>query len=122
MEAGLEGIFPADYQPHSSQHSGKMQCLKVLLSSILGPANPDQSTVMSSGTSIAETTASASNSTRADDKVVVVSNSTAALDLIQKLCDTDSYKTVRIHASTDVLKRQDTVNSFDMFGSAQVGG
>ena len=42
----------------------------------------------------------------ARDRVVVVSQSTAALDLVQQLCDMRDYKTVRIDGSTDVTKRQ----------------
>ncbi len=42
----------------------------------------------------------------AGDRVVVVSQSTAALDLVQQLCDMRSYETVRIDGSTDVTKRQ----------------
>lgn len=54
------------------------------------------------------------------DKVVIVSNSTAALDIIQTLCDQQSYTTVRIDGATDVNKRQDIVNSFNLYGAAQV--
>ena len=74
--------------------AGKMGCLQILLNSILTPA--------------------------CSDKVVVVSNSTAALDLVQALCDTHSYGTVRIDGATDVNKRQDIVNSFNTFGTAKV--
>ena len=56
------------------------------------------------------------------DKVVIVSNSTAALDIIQTLCGQLSYSTVRIDGATDVNKRQDIVNSFNLYGSAQVRG
>ena len=94
-EAGsLESLFPADYSRASAEHSGKMRCLKVLLGSIMGQEGPD--------------------------KVVVVSNSTAALDIIQTLCDQQSYTTVRIDGATDVNKRQDIVNSFNLYGAAQV--
>ena len=54
------------------------------------------------------------------DKVVIVSNSTAALDLIQMLCDQNSYSTVRIDGTTDTNKRQDIVNSFNLYDAAQV--
>lgn len=54
------------------------------------------------------------------DKVVIVSNSTAALDIIQTLCNQQSYTTVRIDGATDVNKRQDIVNSFNLYGAAQV--
>jgi len=94
-EAGsLEAVFPADYERSLAQHSGKMTCLKILLSSIMSQDDAD--------------------------KVVIVSNSTAALDVIQALCDQQSYNTVRIDGATDVNKRQDIVNSFNLFGTAQV--
>ena len=71
-----------------------MCCLQLLLGSILGQDNAD--------------------------KAVVVSNSTAALDLVQALCHQQSYSTVRIDGATDVNKRQDIVNSFNLYGTAQV--
>ena len=71
-----------------------MHCLQLLLGSILGQDSAD--------------------------KAVVVSNSTAALDLVQALCDQQSYSTVRIDGATDVNKRQDIVNSFNLYGTAQV--
>lgn len=94
-EAGsLESIFPTDYARSSAQNSGKMRCLEVLLSNILSQEDPD--------------------------KVVIVSNSTAALDIIQSVCDQQRYTAVRIDGATDVNKRQDIVNSFNLYGSAQV--
>ena len=94
-EAGsLESVYPSDYARSSAQHSGKMRCLEVLLSNILSQEDPD--------------------------KVVIVSNSTAALDIIQTVCDQQRYTTVRIDGATDVNKRQDIVNSFNLYGSAQV--
>ena len=94
-EAGsLESIFPTDYARSSAQYSGKMRCLEVLLSNILSQQDPD--------------------------KVVIVSNSTAALDIIQTVCDQQRYTAVRIDGATDVNKRQDIVNSFNLYGSAQV--
>ncbi|KAI3434723.1 hypothetical protein D9Q98_002784 [Chlorella vulgaris] len=56
----------------------------------------------------------------AGERVVVVSQSTAALDLVQKLCDGRGWKTVRIDGGTDVAKRQDVVNSFNLYGVGQV--
>lgn len=94
-EAGsLQQVFPAAYQKDLPHHSGKMHCLQLLLTTILGQ--------------------------QGTDKVVVVSNSTAALDLIQALCTQESYSTVRIDGATDVNKRQDIVNSFNLYGTAQV--
>ena len=94
-EAGsLEQAFPAGYKRHNPQHSGKVHCLKLLLGGILGHDDAD--------------------------RVVVVSNSTAALDLIQTLCNQQGYSTVRIDGATDVNKRQDIVNSFNNYCTAQV--
>ncbi|PRW57845.1 DNA repair and recombination RAD54B [Chlorella sorokiniana] len=56
----------------------------------------------------------------AGDRVVVVSQSTAALDLVQKLCDARSWATARIDGGTDVNKRQDVVNAFNSYGVGQV--
>ncbi|KAL3144372.1 hypothetical protein ABBQ32_004125 [Trebouxia sp. C0010 RCD-2024] len=94
-EAGsLEQLFPLAYHRNTAEHSGKMRCLKLLLHSILSRDSPD--------------------------KAVIVSNSTAALDLVQALCQQQSYSTVRIDGATDVNKRQDIVNSFNLYGSAQI--
>lgn len=80
---------------HIVMVSGKMHCLQILLSSILKSPS--------------------------EDKVVVVSNSTSALDLIQALCEQHSYGTVRIDGATNINKRQDIVNSFNAaYGQAQV--
>lgn len=38
----------------------------------------------------------------------------------QKLCDGRGWKTVRIDGGTDVAKRQDVVNSFNLYGVGQV--
>ncbi|KAL4434006.1 hypothetical protein ABPG75_000447 [Micractinium tetrahymenae] len=56
----------------------------------------------------------------AGDRCVVVSQSTAALDLVQKLCGARGWSTVRIDGSTDVNKRQDVVNSFNHYNVGQV--
>lgn len=90
----LQQVFPAVYQKNAPHHSGKMRCLQLLLGSILGQDSAD--------------------------KVVIVSNSTAALDLVQALCNQQSYSMVRIDGATDVNKRQDIVNSFNLYGTAQV--
>ncbi|GAB4818167.1 hypothetical protein N2152v2_005213 [Parachlorella kessleri] len=91
MEAEPELDPEAAFDP---LQSGKMAVLSVILEDCLGGA--------------------------AGDRVVVVSQSTAALDLVQQLCDMRSYKTVRIDGSTDVTKRQDVVNSFNNYNVGQV--
>ncbi len=54
------------------------------------------------------------------DRVVVVSSSTAALDIIQDLCEQRGYTTVRIDGATDVNRRQDIVNNFNLYNVGQV--
>jgi DNA repair and recombination protein RAD54B len=53
-------------------------------------------------------------------RCVVVSGSTAMLDLVAKFCATQGYSTARIDGSTDVSKRQDVVNAFNHHGVGQV--
>ena len=53
-------------------------------------------------------------------RCVVVSQSTAMLDLISHFCVAQSYSTVRIDGSTDVSKRQDIVNSFNCHNVGQI--
>ena len=55
------------------------------------------------------------------ERCVVVSQSTAMLDLIASaICAPAGYSTVRIDGSTDVSKRQDLVNAFNSFGVGQI--
>jgi len=56
----------------------------------------------------------------AGDRCVVVSQSTAMLDLVSAMCAGKGYSTVRIDGSTDVSKRQDVVNSFNSYNVGQV--
>ena len=53
-------------------------------------------------------------------RCVVVSQSTAMLDLISSLCATAGYTIVRIDGATNVEKRQDTVDSFNKHGVGQI--
>jgi DNA repair and recombination protein RAD54B len=56
-----------------------------------------------------------------NERVVVVSQSTAALDMINShVCSPHGWKTVRIDGSIDTSKRQDIVNSFNKYGVGQV--
>lgn len=48
-----------------------------------------------------------------EEKIVIVSNWTATLDLIEELCNMRRYKTRRLDGSTPQKQRQDLVNSFN---------
>ncbi|KAK9809182.1 hypothetical protein WJX72_010957 [[Myrmecia] bisecta] len=91
--AYLQALYPPDYTEHTAALSGKMACLELLLHEIL-------------------------RSTQ--DRVVVVSSSTAALDIIQGVCGQHDYTTVRIDGATDVTRRQDIVNNFNLYNAGQV--
>ena len=55
------------------------------------------------------------------NRTVVVSTSTAALDLIEQLvCIPKGYKTVRIDGGTSVDDRQSVVDNFNNLGIGQV--
>ena len=54
------------------------------------------------------------------ERVVVVSQSTAALDLAQALCEARGWGTARLDGGTDVSKRQDLVNTFNRFSTVPV--
>ena len=57
----------------------------------------------------------------AKQRCVVVSTSTAALDLIEtQVCQPRGYKTIRIDGSTNVNERQGIVESFNLYGRGQV--
>lgn len=56
-----------------------------------------------------------------NERVVVVSQSTACLDMIStQVCIPHGWMTVRIDGSIDTSKRQDIVNSFNKYGVGQV--
>lgn len=54
------------------------------------------------------------------ERMVVVSQSTAMLDIIQKICNDMNISTCRLDGSTSVSKRQDIVHSFNCFTKDQV--
>ena len=73
--------------------AGKLNCLSHLLASIVA----------------------------AKQRCVLVSTSTAALDLIDEvICQAAGYSTVRIDGSTNVNERQGIVDSFNAYGRGQV--
>lgn len=54
------------------------------------------------------------------ERVVVVSQSTAALDLAQAMCEGRGWGTARLDGGTDVSKRQDLVNTFNRFSTVPI--
>lgn len=55
------------------------------------------------------------------ERMVVVSTSTAALDVVDALCRLNGWSTVRIDGATDASKRQDIVHAFNTCNVGQVG-
>lgn len=91
---GLSSVFhePSVYPPYrphgmQSMHSGKTLVLEALLKSI--------------------------KATAATDKVVLVSNYTETLDLVQKMCDANGWPTLRLDGSAQVKHRQPLVDTFN---------
>ncbi|KAK9817924.1 hypothetical protein WJX72_004324 [[Myrmecia] bisecta] len=85
-------VYPA-YQQGTCQtaHSGKVMVLESILKAVR--------------------TAEQDASNR--DKVVVVSNYTDALDILQKMCSANGWPTLRIDGSNSVKQRQPLVNQFN---------
>lgn len=84
---GLERCFPEDYNPDNctTDYSGKLQVLGKMLSHM--------------------------HDTGA--RVVLVSNYTQTLDLLQKLCETRDYEFMRLDGKTPTNKRQSLVDRFN---------
>jgi len=83
-----QSVYPI-YRPFSVQtmHGGKIMVLEALLKAI--------------------------KSSAPTDKVVLVSNYTEALDLVQKLCTTNHWSTLRLDGSKAVKARQPLVDTFN---------
>ena len=80
---------------HPSVAAGKMVCLEALMAAVLEGVR---------------------------DRMVVVSSSVMALNLIQELCQAHAWSTVRIDGSTAAEHRQDIVTGFNSrHSSSQVG-
>lgn len=47
------------------------------------------------------------------EKIVLVSNFTKTLDILQEICSKKSYKTCRLDGSTAITKRQEIVDFFN---------
>nr|XP_023504463.1 DNA repair and recombination protein RAD54B isoform X2 [Equus caballus] len=86
---GLINVFPADYNPFmfTEEESGKLQVLSKLLAVIreLCPA----------------------------EKVVLVSNYTQTLNILQEVCKRHGYAYTRLDGQTPVSQRQQIVDSFN---------
>ncbi|XP_010831803.1 PREDICTED: DNA repair and recombination protein RAD54B isoform X1 [Bison bison bison] len=86
---GLMNVFPADYNPimFTEEESGKLQVLSKLLAVIreLRPA----------------------------EKVVLVSNYTRTLDILQEVCKRHGYAYTRLDGQTPISQRQQIVDGFN---------
>ncbi|XP_025869440.1 DNA repair and recombination protein RAD54B isoform X1 [Vulpes vulpes] len=86
---GLVDVFPADYNPlmFTEEESGKLQVLLKLLAVI--------------------------HELRPTEKVVLVSNYTQTLDILQEVCKRHGYTYTRLDGQTPVSQRQQIVDSFN---------
>ncbi|XP_078362706.1 DNA repair and recombination protein RAD54B-like isoform X2 [Oculina patagonica] len=84
---GLDRSFPEDYkyERFTTDHSGKLQVLSHILAQIR----------------------------RIGERVVLVSNYTQTLDLLQRLCENRSYQFLRLDGKTPTSKRQSLVDRFN---------
>ncbi|KAK9805749.1 hypothetical protein WJX73_005408 [Symbiochloris irregularis] len=91
-QEGLDHLFPADFDPGSTESSGKMRCLMSLVMATV----------------------------EVGERLVVCSSSTQCLSLIDALCKAIEIQTVRIDGSVEASKRQDIVNSFNNYNVGKV--
>ena len=87
----LQTYYPLDYDPNISEHSGKLKVLENLLQNIKTHAP--------------------------GERVVVVSNYTQTLDVIQGLCERNEYQFLRLDGQTATSHRQSLVERFNRKGS-----
>ncbi|KAL9110114.1 MAG: hypothetical protein Q9227_005308 [Pyrenula ochraceoflavens] len=92
---GCEAFFPDDYVPKDARgrdrdikpwYSGKMQVLDRMLARIRQDTN---------------------------DKIVLISNYTQTLDMVEKLCRSRAYGSLRLDGTMNVNKRQKLVDKFN---------
>ncbi|KAJ8318575.1 hypothetical protein KUTeg_003666 [Tegillarca granosa] len=97
---GLSEYYPADFNTDSYllQHSGKLVVLAALLDEL--------------------------HSTNPSEKIVLVSNQTKTLDILQKFCEEKDYKYLRLDGQTPTNRRQELVNRFNIVFllSSKAGG
>nr|XP_020007320.1 DNA repair and recombination protein RAD54B [Castor canadensis] len=86
---GLLNVFPADYNPllFTENESGKLQVLSKLLAVI--------------------------HELRPTEKVVLVSNYTQTLNILQEVCQRHGYAYVRLDGQTPISQRQHIVDGFN---------
>uniref|UniRef100_A0A8C2VN22 DNA repair and recombination protein RAD54B n=1 Tax=Chinchilla lanigera TaxID=34839 RepID=A0A8C2VN22_CHILA len=86
---GLLNVFPADYNPHvfPEKESGKLQVLSQLLAVI--------------------------HELRPTEKVVLVSNYTQTLNILQDVCKRYGYAYARLDGQTPISQRQQIVDGFN---------
>ncbi|XP_032323934.1 DNA repair and recombination protein RAD54B isoform X2 [Camelus ferus] len=86
---GLISVFPADYNPLTvtEEESGKLQVLSKLLAAV--------------------------HELRPAEKVVLVSNYTKTLDILQEVCKRHRYACTRLDGQTPISQRQQIVDGFN---------
>ncbi|XP_074209056.1 DNA repair and recombination protein RAD54B isoform X3 [Camelus bactrianus] len=86
---GLISVFPADYNPLTvtEDESGKLQVLSKLLAAV--------------------------HELRPAEKVVLVSNYTKTLDILQEVCKRHGYACTRLDGQTPISQRQQIVDGFN---------
>ncbi|XP_006209749.2 DNA repair and recombination protein RAD54B isoform X2 [Vicugna pacos] len=86
---GLISVFPADYNPLTvtEEESGKLQVLSKLLAAV--------------------------HELRPAEKVVLVSNYTKTLDILQEVCKRYGYACTRLDGQTPISQRQQIVDGFN---------
>ncbi|XP_046840079.1 DNA repair and recombination protein RAD54B-like [Xenia sp. Carnegie-2017] len=87
----LQSLYPTNYNPDCSQHSGKLKVLENLLRII--------------------------RENSFQERVVVVSNYTQTLDIIQRSCERNKYPYLRLDGQTATNHRHSLVERFNMKGN-----
>ncbi|GFO23418.1 DNA repair and recombination protein rad54 [Plakobranchus ocellatus] len=94
--SGLLSLFPAAYSagPAHAKESGKLKVLVGILSSVWRYS--------------------------ATDKVVLVSNHTKTLDMLQTVCESRGYTCLRLDGQTPTGQRQELVNKFNKLNTHRI--
>ncbi|ESO02595.1 hypothetical protein HELRODRAFT_94672 [Helobdella robusta] len=103
---GLQAFYPKDYKYMSAENkcmfSSKMLVLHTMLKMFKRRNGDDEGNDDDGNVGIG-----------CPEKVVVVSNYTKTLDLIEKLCKCNNYKFLRLDGSLPTSKRQEVVDRFN---------
>ncbi|KAB1258133.1 DNA repair and recombination protein RAD54B [Camelus dromedarius] len=129
---GLISVFPADYNPLTvtEEESGKLQVLSKLLAAVheLRPAEKDESSNVFLGVKCEREAwllvfweswqAKEAGILPSDcffliDRVVLVSNYTKTLDILQEVCKRHGYACTRLDGQTPISQRQQIVDGFN---------